>query len=390
METSLYDYRHSNQTAVESVRSNPDLVRRIGDWNRHWIVAAEEPRSDSTQARLVRISFEVSLRGKKITIEEPIPVGTLRNGEQRRVLAAQHRGNIAVVETSATDYTILRFRVERLQVEEQQAIKLDETPCSIHVVDESVYLGFVGSVGWVDFAEASPRFRQLLKQKSSPKRAYDSFVLGDTSRLYAISGTGGNYRVDGFRIHGKNPVHTSARVLRGIFHLNKMAAITSGGDGLVLAVHYSTRTDSQVQAIYSFPNKMRNEPHSVVVEHWKGNGTYTSFSTTVTRGTAASEEKTESATRWRDLAVHEKGILLAAGGRGLLCLPVEFDKTSNATVLRKFIGPTHSVYTSSDNSAWILVGSSKAKRCSTNVVRMASSGHFQFVGKLDGDFRAIL
>jgi len=328
------------------------------------------------------------------TIEDPIHFSSCPRveGKYTHSILAAHDGSTlvsveatsspAVIEIDGTSTsTVIQFQVHRYDISTRKILSppvlVSEQVTSIYIRHTAVYLGFQTSVGWIDFASAaaSPVYEQIYVNNllgvdvDSSNKAYDMFICHDDT-LVAIDDCCFPFYADTFVLDPDNgrPIHVRHWELPWLVNGRYTMAAASpnnqelqlflasefhcrGGLGRELwrlefeeCISLSSTTSRPIHTFASRPKGTR------LTEVRRMDGTCDSLTPNMpeTNGDWFGVQ-------WNAMAVTKDLLLLAAGRRGILSLPLNFGPETKACAFPNLGGWVWDVTVLDNNVIWVLV-----------------------------------
>ena len=355
--------------------------------------AAEDDPSQTNNPRIVLCRIETKSTTDsgegRIILGDTFEVETTafpRNSLQRVLLAAAtSEGDfVAVIESSSScssgQCMIQRYRSKGAQVSDSTAVSLPMYPVCMFILDsDTVFLGFDGLVAWVDFSAPVTTqvaaYAELYRSKNNAK-PYDMFTITKNKRiLIAVDDTEFPFFADTFRITNNYrkddsntssstvvPVHESHWTLPALINGRYTHATVLSNDSLILASQFGCRNRSgrslqriSVELFEQQQKKTRSSSSSPAPNNdkygqwydydWREEDRYNNASNSKTNEQQQQPRTIEEylGRVWHRVvtfATHHEGkreerILVAAGDRGLLVLPSDFNEKTRG----RFVSP---------------------------------------------------
>ena len=357
---------------------------------KEWLVLGDVyPDSVPRTIPIAIVTTDSATDSGTATIEDPIHFSSrprVKGTNFHSILAAHDGSTVVSVEcttnTNTSTSTFIQFQVQRYDISTGKILSppvlVSEQVRSIYIRRAAVYLGFETSVGWIDFASAaatSPVYEQIyvnnLLHLGASNKAYDMFVCQDNT-LVAIDDCCFPFYADTFVLDPENgrPIHVRHWELPWLVngHYTMAAAAASPNSQelrLFLASQFTChggsgrelwRLEDEGISLSSNTSTFASLPKCTkLTEILRPDGTCDSLTPNI-------PEKNGDWLRveWNAMAVTKDLLLLAAGIRGLLSLPLNFGPDTKACVIPNLGGWVWDVTVLDNNVIWVLVAPSEA------------------------------
>jgi hypothetical protein len=297
-----------------------------------WVVLEQYNRgADTATHAAVRLAEDPRRTPKFIDLGESPAMST--SGLSRPSIAVAAHEGARWVQLETTPSGGVRAVVRTLPDSKPLvAVELgDIRPAALHLAGHSLWIGTQARVGWADLSAKQPRFEELVVRTERPGKSYDVFARhGD--RLVAIDDVISPIYADWFSLDPYGRPHqrladwelpamvyghyTAATLVpRGDEY--ELLALSTSSSGYVGRGHALYRLAIRGNVLFQggpAPNVRAPRIHEV-----QGKGPYPAV---LIAGTTYTE--------WGGFAITPDGqrVLVAAGKRGLISLPRDFDETT--------------------------------------------------------------
>jgi len=351
-----------------------------------WPIRVSPPRweEDSGKDRGVQIV------GETVTVQEPISVSLLHFDPHSKTILVAHdgKGTIAAAEGDASNGYYLRFNVGSSN--EKGPVLLPEAPHSLYVWGQAVYVGLGNAVGWVNFADnkdAAPPVFVSVYQRQWQNKAYDMFTRKN-DLLIAVDDMVFPFYADAFRIQSNGePVHVEAWDLPNVVNGHYNMANVIGNDLLLTHNFYHRGGEGHnLTRICMDQMKDKRGRSEVSIGEINASGAYGGKP-----GPQVLTDHSDPLTEWTGMAVRQdrNEILLAAGTRGLLALPGDFQASTRAQkILVGEYGSVNSVVVASGET-WATVVKTNSNCWTTDVVKLSSDNRIEQRVTLSGKLHLV-
>lgn len=273
--------------------------------------------------------------------------------------SAVHGGGLAWASAERSGQGFV-LRVRRLGANAEREVALPERPAALLLASETVLVGIKAAVGQIDLAEAAPVWREVRRRQEMDGKAYDLFVRAG-SWLLAIDDVVSPVYADSFGLDPRGrPAHAQAWMLPGIINGEYRHAVlrpTGKRDGVLYTVtpYGILSGHGQDLTALAIVNDRLTVPNSFVINSQRS-VTPPVLEEHVTRTTGKPEKLAagDKFTPWNGLALRGEHLLLAAGARGLLVVPVGFTPDTRADAVD--LGGDCLDVLSEAGRTWALVG----------------------------------
>ena len=374
--------------------------------NKEWLVLGDVyPDSVPRTIPIAIVTTDPATDAGTATIEDPIHFHSRPSvqGKYTHSILAAHDGSTVVsveaatssspavigiddgtTTTSTTSPPFLQFQVHRYDISTGKIMSppvlVPEQVRSIYIRGTAVYLGFSISVGWIDFAStrtvaaASPPIYERIYVNNLlgvDDKAYDMFICHNNDTLVAIDDCCFPFYADTFVLDPDNngrPIHVRHWELPWLVNGHYTMAAASPNNNqqlqLFLASEFHCRGRSgrelwrleEGMGLSSNTSPFASQPKGTRLTEEQRPHTDDGTSNSLTPTLPETDDGDWFAMDWFAMAVTNDLLLLAAGRRGLLTLPLNFGPETKACVIPKNVGGWVWDVTVLDNNViWLLV-----------------------------------